>query len=188
MLGSDPKGSQEGSGANRAPLTPSHLGHPCKGWGCHAGQDQRLLLGPDPEAQRPSGCTAVLGRSPWHEASPGVLGPGASPVICAPAQPHAACTEAAGCERGCSEPPRPRPLAPFTSPKLQGRGSRIWDLAPSPPQVHAAAACGEEQGRWGHSGNAQRSGPGLSAPAKAGKSCFDRDRPRAGIYCRFLTT
>lgn len=71
-------GPGRGVGQIRAPLTPSHphLGHPPKRRGHRRGRDRRLLLEPDPAAQRPVGCMRVPGQTLQHDiAAPVLAGP-----------------------------------------------------------------------------------------------------------------
>lgn len=76
-------------------------------------------------------------------------------------------------EQGCSEPPDQDPLLQPARQNCQGSAQGCGPF--STPH----RCCVE------HSGNTQCSGSGLPAPAKAGKSRSDRDRPRAGIYGHF---
>lgn len=78
-------------------------------------------------------------------------------------------------EQGCSEPPGTN-----QDPLLQPPPQNCQGSAQGRGPFSSPHCCRVEQ-----SGNTQCSGSGLSAPAKAGKSCSERDRPRAGIYGHF---
>lgn len=78
-------------------------------------------------------------------------------------------------DQRCSEPPKAN-----QDPLLRPAPQNCWGSAQGcGPSSSPHCCC------MGHSGSTQHSRPGLSAPAKAGKSCSDRDRPRDGIYGHF---